>query len=592
MVLCWCEWLVTLRNVRLTLTLEHMKKICTLLLAGAAFAQLRAQVVVNITEPLSIQGNVLSTWADPAQGWGTPDMLDVTNAITDTLALAFDGSASADSLCCEAIINRSEIQGKIAVLYRGTCNFSLKALNCQDSGAVAVIIINNTPDTPIPMGAGTFGADVTIPTFLVDQLGGQAVAAALANGEIVVAFLGNKTGYFDFDLGFYGPDMLTPPSAAIPALLAQNASEYSPILGAWVRNYGSSPQVAATLNITVTQGGNPVYNETSAPFDVPSADSAFIELPALALSSYSGFYNITYTVVSPAAEEYAADNTFSSSLNVGNLFSYAEISETTLLPASSAGVAPGTSSGTYTYCVHFRDANASRLAATGIEALVAVNAPSSVNGEILSVQAFEWLDEFTGLSDANFALDNLVEVANGEIIVEIDSTRYRGFIPFTEPWPLQDNVRYLFCLVTENPDIFLGSDDRLDYTTNQEFNDQPVTPVQNGTTWNSGFAGTISNSAVRMVDVNSIGIAEQTKTESQAYPNPAVNELRIPLRSFTGAADLRILDLAGKVVSAQRVTATGSHLLVNVAGIAPGTYNFSVTPENGQQSTFKVVVSR
>ena len=569
-----------------------MKKIFTLLLAGAAFVQLQAQVVVNVTEPFGIQGNVLSTWADPAQGWGTPDMLDVANAVTDTLALALDTTATSDSLCCEAILNRSEIQGKIAVLYRGTCNFSLKALNCQDSGAVAVIIINNTPAAPVAMGAGTFGADVTIPTFLVDQLGGQAIAAALANGEIVVAFMGNKTGYFDFDLGFYAPDILTPPSAAIPALLAQSAAEYSPVLGAWVRNYGSSPQVAATLNITVTQGGNPVYNETSAPFDIASADSAFIELPALALSSYSGFYNITYTVVSPAAEEYAADNTFTSSLNVGSLYGYAEISETTLLPTSAAGVAPGTSNGTFTYCVAFRDANASRMAATGIEAFAAVNAPASLNGEILSVQAFEWLDDFTGLSDANFGYNNLVEVANGETIVEVDTTRYRGFIPFTEPWPMQDNVRYLFCLVTENPDLFLGGDSKLDYRTTEAFTDQPVTPLQNGAAWLDGFAGTQSSNAVRMIDVNTIGIVERTNSQGQAYPNPAVNELRIPLTSFTGAADLSIVDLAGKIVSAQRVIATGSHLLVNVTDIASGTYTFRVTPENGHQSSFKVVVSR
>ncbi|MBL7986166.1 MAG: hypothetical protein JNM91_14260, partial [Flavobacteriales bacterium] len=155
-----------------------MKKIFTLLLASAAFTRLDAQVVVNVLEPLSIEGDIESTWAEPGQGWGTPDMTDLANGITDTLALAFDGSVG-DSLCCEPIINRSEIEGKIAVLYRGTCNFSLKALNCQDSGAVAVIIINNVADAPIPMGAGTYGADVTIPTFLVDQLGGQGIAAAL-----------------------------------------------------------------------------------------------------------------------------------------------------------------------------------------------------------------------------------------------------------------------------------------------------------------------------------------------------------------------------------------------------------------------------
>ena len=568
-----------------------MKKIFTLLLASAAFTRLDAQVVVNVLEPLSIEGDIESTWAEPGQGWGTPDMSILANGITDTLALAFDASVG-DSLCCEPIINRSEIEGKIAVLYRGVCNFSLKALNCQDSGAVAVIIINNVADAPIPMGAGTFGADVTIPTFLVDQLGGQGIAAALANGETVVAYLGNKTGLYEYDLGFFAKDILTPPSAAIPSILAQNSAEYSPRLGAWVRNYGSLDQTAVTLNITVSQSGSDIYNETSDPVDILSGDSIFVELSPLALSSYSGFYSITYTANSAAAEEYPGDNTYSASLYVNDLYGYATISETTLLPASNSGVRPATSNGTYSYCVHFRDANASRMAATGIEGMGIVNAPLSMDGEIITVQAFEWLNEFTGISDANFDISDLVEVGTGESIIEVDTIRYRGYFPFDEPVVMQDNVRYLFCMTTENPEVFLGSADVPEYTTNEEILDQPTTPLLNGTAWSVGFAGTICGSAVRMIAANSIGIDEQNETVGTPYPNPALNELRIPLSSVRGAADLRIMDLAGKLVSAQRVVATGSQLIVNVEGIAPGTYTFDVQPENGANSTFKVVISR
>ena len=44
-------------------------------------------------------------------------------------------------------------------------------------------------------------------------------------------------------------------------------------------------------------------------------------------------------------------------------------------------------------------------------AYAARNAPNSMDGELLTVQAFEWQDDFTGMSDAAFAFDNLVEVA-------------------------------------------------------------------------------------------------------------------------------------------------------------------------------------
>jgi hypothetical protein len=570
-----------------------MKKTYALLLALAAFSRLDAQVVVNVNEPLSIEGSVESTWADPNNGWGTPDMTLLANGITDTLALAFDGSATADSLCCEAIINRSEIEGKIAVLYRGACNFSLKALNCQDSGAVAVIIINNTSAAPIVMGAGDYGADVTIPTFLVEQAGGQAIAAALANGETVVAYLGNKTGLFDFDLGFTKADILVPPSAGHPAILAQNASEYSPVLGAWVRNYGALDQINITLNVTVDQlGVGEVYNETSSPVDILTGDSAFIQLPALALASYGGHYTIDYTTASPAAEEYPGDNSFSTTLNMGDVYSLGRL-DSVGDPLTNTGSRPNAPTGTFTYCVHFRDANASRVAATGIYAYAAVNDPASLAGEILTVSALEWNDVFTGLSDPAFDIATLNEVGSGELIIDPDTTRYEAFVPFSSPVTLVDDQRYLFCVANDNSTVvFLGSQDELDYETNEEVLDQPTSPLQDGTQWSIGFAGTTSANAVKMIDVNTIGIQEQPQTVGTPFPNPTADVLNIPFKGAVNNATLNIMDIAGKVINSQRVSTSMGKLVVNVDGIAPGAYTFSLQQAAGHNSTFKVVVSR
>jgi hypothetical protein len=58
------------------------------------------------------------------------------------MAFATDATA-ADSLACNAVT--SDVNGKIAVLYRGDCQFGVKAKNAQDAGAIAVIIINNVP---------------------------------------------------------------------------------------------------------------------------------------------------------------------------------------------------------------------------------------------------------------------------------------------------------------------------------------------------------------------------------------------------------------------------------------------------------------
>jgi len=63
-----------------------------------------------------------------------------------------------------------DLTGSIALIKRGACEFGLKVLNAQNAGAVAVIIYNNNNSgQPINgsgnLGAGDYGADVTIPVF-------------------------------------------------------------------------------------------------------------------------------------------------------------------------------------------------------------------------------------------------------------------------------------------------------------------------------------------------------------------------------------------------------------------------------------------
>jgi Secretion system C-terminal sorting domain/PA domain len=482
------------------------------------------------------------------------------------------------------------------VVVRGTCNFSAKAKFCQDAGAIAVLLVNNQLTSPstFTMTPGLFAEFVTIPVFLIEQTAGQAVRNQLYAGNVVVGLLGNSAGFFSNDVGTTKADVALPPTAARPSLISQSTSDFSPIMGAWVKNFGTTAQSGITLNLKVEQNGNTLYDETSAVIDgLASGDSIFVEMPSLALASYSGVYDVEYLIAVVTGDDFGSNNFYSTTLTVGDVHSHCQINPATNLPTSQAAFKPNPGNGDFFWCTHFRDANASRLAATGIESFVATNATSLtpvLNGEIITITAFEWLDDFTGVSDANFAFDNLNQVGDGEFIIETDTTRWQGFIPFVQPIQLVDDMRYLFCLGTTNTDLFLGGDNALDYDATGTFSDQPVTPILNGTAWNVGFVATQSSNAVRMA--STIGIDEQTNTVGQAFPNPAVNELRIPLRSFHGAANLSIVDVAGKVVSSQRVKTVNSQLVVNVEGIAPGSYTLKVTPENGKSSSFKVVISR
>ena len=66
------------------------------------------------------------------------------------------------------------LTGKIALIQRGTCNFSEKVYNAQRSGAIAAFVYNNAAggDTLMTMGAGVHAADVTIPSWFLKRTDG------------------------------------------------------------------------------------------------------------------------------------------------------------------------------------------------------------------------------------------------------------------------------------------------------------------------------------------------------------------------------------------------------------------------------------
>ncbi|HXP00521.1 MAG TPA: PA domain-containing protein [Luteibacter sp.] len=79
---------------------------------------------------------------------------------------------------CAAITNASAIAGKVALIDRGTCDFTVKSLNAQAAGASAVLLANNQPAAVTP--GGTPASPVTIPVILVNQVDGNTLKANLA----------------------------------------------------------------------------------------------------------------------------------------------------------------------------------------------------------------------------------------------------------------------------------------------------------------------------------------------------------------------------------------------------------------------------
>ncbi len=89
---------------------------------------------------------------------------------------------------CVALTNSASLSGKIALIDRGTCEFSAKVLNAQQAGAAGVVIVNNQAGAPTAMAAGMFGASVAIPAIMV----AQADRPALTAGGVVLRMQGSN----------------------------------------------------------------------------------------------------------------------------------------------------------------------------------------------------------------------------------------------------------------------------------------------------------------------------------------------------------------------------------------------------------------
>ena len=119
-------------------------------------------VVVNA--PASIAGSYAATGADfgPAP---------TTGGVAGALVLVNDGVGDTTDGCSPLSIGFPA--GAIAIVNRGSCAFVDQVANAQNSGAVAVIVVNNVAGNPITLSGTAPG--VTIPSVMVSQVDGLTI---------------------------------------------------------------------------------------------------------------------------------------------------------------------------------------------------------------------------------------------------------------------------------------------------------------------------------------------------------------------------------------------------------------------------------
>ncbi|WP_066223437.1 PA domain-containing protein [Formosa haliotis] len=152
---------------------------------GETIIQTSASVVINA--PNTIAGTNVASSAS----FGPKPLEDITS----NLVIATDGTALPNE-GCNALTNAAAIKGKIALVYRGSCDFVVKVKNAQNAGAIGVIVINNVAGNPIGMGGDDPLGDIKIPAVMISNTNGAKIKAQIDAGNTVNGTI--KGGYGDF----------------------------------------------------------------------------------------------------------------------------------------------------------------------------------------------------------------------------------------------------------------------------------------------------------------------------------------------------------------------------------------------------------
>jgi len=594
-----------------------------------------SQIVVSGVSPAAIQGSYefrtqanTSAWPDPNTGnpyaddgtWGAiaPNFNLNGTFIQDTLMLIDDGTPGTNAQGhpiaqegCSPAIN--DLTGKIAVIYRNTCDFAAKIYNAQVAGAVAVIIVNRE-DEVLGMTAATPGPgqNVTIPAVFISSISGDALISEMDNGPVVV-FIGNKIGVYGDDIGTNINEVNISPFASNPTLIDNGFD-----VGCVIYNFGSNDQTNITATATIDGPSGNVYTESVGSIVINSGDTAYVfngeayEFPSFTLPSYTpGMYTLTYTISTGGVDESDYDNTITTTFEItSDRLSLGRVD------ASGDPIATSYPFGLdkpadYQSCMFFQDPNASNLVLEGLSFVPFIDtADVTANGQEIIVYAYEWNNTWTDLNDESYfgttatqnPFDNLTILAYGEYYLLDDADSGQpAYAPLqlasspTTPIVLEDNQRYLFCTVSFDTNVVFGYDNTKKYDMNERYYAMPISPVKAESSpgvaqWYVGGWGSLSAPSISLhvSDAALVGLNDETIVNGKAFPNPTKNDVTIALEA-NGSGKLNVTDISGKVALSQSINLVNGKTNVDLSSLEDGVYIFNVELENGKTSQFNVV---
>ena len=600
-----------------------MKKILLIITLFTAIGA-NSQVVFKGVSPSSISGNSFDfEWAEPTGTWSTtiPDFNLQNTFVQDTLELVVDNSLSgnnpaytiphplANEGCFDAnggAHSQPSLTGKIAVVWRGSCQFGLKAALAENNGAVAIVIINHS-GAPVGMAGGDSGLFINIPVVMISTTDGQLLLSEMANGPVEV-FIGNKTGSSVNDLGSSKDVSNISKYGSVPTSFVQNGLNNFD-LGLTITNYGSDDNVPV-LNQTITGPSGYSYDTTITYGLLPAAqDTDYTYIPYTETNLATGEYTINYNLsILNETDQDSSDNIVTSSFSVTN-----DVLSRARTDQSTGDIISNFYPSNYTLamssCMHFYEENLP--IGTGAEGVYfSVSSDSTpLSAEFFQVAIYEWNDiQSTGWGD--FTLNQLNPVLINDYFFADDSLKeksvYHEFVDDdnnAKPIKLEKFQRYLVCIEYQGGtalDIAFGYDNYLDYGSNSLYNPDfgagrlniDGIPPFNGTTgdWYTGWSSADAPSIGLKVGNYSFTNINENLIEGnyKLFPNPANSEINISSMGNTNYYNIEIHDLTGRLVKIEN-SRTSNNTTLDVSDLKSGNYIIKITDINGKVESLKMI---
>lgn len=293
--------------------------------ASAQLSDYLGGVKLLVNSPASLGGTRANTNNIGSTTWNVPTLTPFFNVLL---------VKAVDSLACPGTLTNGtgsvpSLVDKVALIYRGNCQFGEKALEAQNFGAKAVIIVNNVPGDPAGMAGGNQGMNVTIPVFMISQADGDALNSAIIGGQDV--YVSSTTWGFNFahDLAWADNSAPPPHALAMPFNQFNSGSEqprpYRLYNGGFPVNVGTSDELDIVLESKyefTPNGGSAtlVWKDTVTVDSFKAVDSVLRVYNDRSFNNFGasnkGVLKATHTLSSNAQDEQPSDNVIVYDMNV------------------------------------------------------------------------------------------------------------------------------------------------------------------------------------------------------------------------------------------------------------------------------------